>query len=919
MSDTEESEYDDYSSGEDDTPEQTTAERIAEGKARADKSKADALALKQRRAEVQARLKLKQEEEAKRKLEERSKARKEAIKPPPLPLGAVAKVEEEEEWTTPQSPFWVSSTQLYDQDTPISPFYETQHLYQALPYIPDTSFMDELERKEIEINQKYPKSPTYNDGVPYNLTSDEEELEDTDLKERLDALRAKEKQRRIDTDEQAEAEADREYFFNRRNEFGEYDREGIIQRIADILIREDGAIADDVMRGLNQTQIVKVYLYLKKRQDSRDVRAQMALERVEAYYGRPSKASLEGGGNVLSLKESDATPEFLARIQDAIETPESKAEEEKALAEEADAKRIRQIHYAKGNVPDFPWTEAQIKRYHPKTAGVGEYSQASERIRNEENDEFAEKYGAYDPTANAKLGDKFDAFAGESEDEFEDDPDRMNKLHERGLAYYAGEATEMVAPLPWETDREILDKWASFQAQKQADKIAEQEQMIRTLKLALPSTASVPFMDELSDEESDGLITDDEGDAKEAEEAERKRNWWDAEEAERERVRQLVANAPAIRPDLEALARMGQGKHGKRKERVIFPDMPPEAYVFTTEGKSYGEDTKKFLEQQRDAMLAMRTPEHGRYEAGIQFTSMFPMDATRKRIDRETNPNAEEPKLGKEIIPWLVEGEHEEKMRKAEERSRETREMRQRDYDEDKATFLTDKKLFTKKVKVKRAEEEKALRTMGEELSFNRSFGFRKKKGTTRVKGAYKKAVAKAVEKPPTPPPPSPPPSPKKKPPSPPPVAPPRKRRGIKKKLTPVRKAPDPPKKPTHPVPTRPPPRRPPTKAPPPKPQAQGQKKRATRSDKGTHHKWSDGRENSATYKKNKAKGVDWSAVRCRASTCWEVGDRKTDAKGTGAFKKNESSGEYKKQLREKPKKKKKKKEEERREEDGWF
>ena len=46
-----------------------------------------------------------------------------------------------------------------------------------------------------------------------------------------------------------------------------------------------------------------------------------------------------------------------------------------------------------------------------------------------------------------------------------------------------------------------------------------------------------------------------------------------------------------------------------------------------------------------------------------------------------------------------------------------------------------------------------------------------------------------------------------------------------------------------------------------------GVRQRGVRSDKGKSHKWSDGREDSSTYKKNKAKGVDWSAVRCRAST----------------------------------------------------
>ena len=99
-----------------------------------------------------------------------------------------------------------------------------------------------------------------------------------------------------------------------------------------------------------------------------------------------------------------------------------------------------------------------------------------------------------------------------------------------------------------------------------------------------------------------------------------------------------------------------------------------------------------------------------------------------------------------------------------------------------------------------------------------------------------------------------------------------------------------------------------------------GVRQRGVRSDKGKSHKWGDGREQTATYKKNKAKGVDWSAVRCRASTCWKIGDRLEDKKGKGAYKANKTSGEYKEQLRaEKQKKPKKKKKEERREEDGWF
>ena len=75
---------------------------------------------------------------------------------------------------------------------------------------------------------------------------------------------------------------------------------------------------------------------------------------------------------------------------------------------------------------------------------------------------------------------------------------------------------------------------------------------------------------------------------------------------------------------------------------------------------------------------------------------------------------------------------------------------------------------------------------------------------------------------------------------------------------------------------------------------------RAVRSDKGKDHKWSDGRENTETYKRNE--GVDWSRVRCRDTTCWNTTSRRTDATGKDAYKKNVSTRHYIKQLRRKTK-----------------
>mgnify|MGYP003631235135 CR=1 FL=1 len=81
---------------------------------------------------------------------------------------------------------------------------------------------------------------------------------------------------------------------------------------------------------------------------------------------------------------------------------------------------------------------------------------------------------------------------------------------------------------------------------------------------------------------------------------------------------------------------------------------------------------------------------------------------------------------------------------------------------------------------------------------------------------------------------------------------------------------------------------------------SKGERERAVRSDKGKDHKWKDGRERTETYKKNE--GVDWSRVRCKAETCWKTNTRKTDNKGSGAYKKNVEEDKYDGQLRRKGK-----------------
>lgn len=830
MSDTEtDYDEDEWSDEEpEDTPEQIAEKEKAEALrvAKVKQDKIDrARIIAETKAKQQAKVKA-QEEEDKRKreaLKVKLEARK-ALKA--TPMGDIVNTPE---WTTPPSPPYVSipAPTIYDQDT-LNPYGDPVYEL-AEPYKPDNSFMEELDRKEAEILARRPRTPDRPPSPDYDYDNPPTFV--------------------LALPPQLETPEER----NRRE----------IEELGDRIIT---------------------------RQDRQDVEAKADLEKMERNAireGQPARVKFKLNSTTeITMDARDATDEFRRKIEDAIETPQSKAEEAQRIADVAEQKRIKRLFYAKGHEPDFPWTERQIQLYLPETAGEGEYSKASERARNEQDAMYAEKYGEYDPTANAGINKL--AFLDESsEDELEDVPfaERELMLKERGTNFYTPIEGELrlVEPLPWEENPRVLENYSNQMTRK----IAEQKAQLEALTLATPYNIQ-PIQDDEGQESSDGLITDDEG---------------DAEEAERERVRQLVANAPAIRPDLEATAKMGAGKHGKKAQRIIFPQMPKSAYEFTTEGKSYGEDTKSFLEQQRDAMLKMRTP------SGQQFTSMFPKDSAGNTIPDD------------KILPWIQSEDEIKAKIKADERKQANIDQRQKDYEEDKETYLTDKKLFTKKVKAKRLAEEREDYT--NTPAFFKSFNFRKKK---------KKPQAKQ-KKPPTPPPkedssssedeapppkPRPIPAPRKprpKTPQPKPTPKPRPRprpasvvpKKVKKKLVPVRQAPAPPPKPT------------PQPRPRPRP-AQGTKsKRATRSDKGQHHKWSDGRENTATYKRNKAKGVDWSAVRCRASTCWEVGDRKTDAKGKGAFKKNESSGEYVKQLRQKPKKKKKKKEEERREEDGWF
>jgi len=350
------------------------------------------------------------------------------------------------------------------------------------------------------------------------------------------------------------------------------------------------------------------------------------------------------------------------------------------------------------------------------------------------------------------------------------------------------------------------------------------------------------------------------------------------------------------RPDTESRGQMGKGK-GKYKGEVHlnFPNLPKSAYEFTTEGKSYGEETKSFLEQQRDAMLKMRQP-----ITNVPITSMFPKDDFGYTIDA-TKKGSQVGKAGTSFDPRYVEERKEKEREKAEQRKARREEQLEDEYVEDRMLFNTKRKEFDKATTKRREATKKEKK---DDLSKTPNFSLKRRP----------KPKEKPKEKSPSPPP---------TPVATPPKAPPRKRRGMKTRPRP----PSPPpkksgfqtrparKKPPSPSPS-PSPSPPPKDKDPPLPRG-GKRVRGVRSDKGTNHKWSDGRESSSTYKANKAKGVDWSSVRCRASTCWKIGDRLEDKKGKGAYKANKSSGEYKEQLR-KPKKKKKK-EEERTEANGWF
>ena len=79
-----------------------------------------------------------------------------------------------------------------------------------------------------------------------------------------------------------------------------------------------------------------------------------------------------------------------------------------------------------------------------------------------------------------------------------------------------------------------------------------------------------------------------------------------------------------------------------------------------------------------------------------------------------------------------------------------------------------------------------------------------------------------------------------------------------------------------------------------------GQRVRAVRSDKGEHHSWTDGRQQTAVYKLNKKNKVNWSEVRCRANTCWKTKTRRTDYEGEQAYRNNVEEDHYVKQLRRK-------------------
>ena len=713
-------------------------------------------------------------------------------------------------------------------------------------------------------------------------------------------------------------------------------------------VYEPSATIDDDVVKAHREEIQALYTRKIAEQDVADA---VGVGEFGRFSIEAPKVKFDGFSFTIDRK--DATPEFLANIEEHLSTPESEALTAQALIDKEKEKEIKKKFYAKGYIPDFPWTKEQSDRYLPEVEEGG-FSKKSERERDEEDKILAGKYGAYDPTANAKVN-KLAFLDDSSDDEAEELKWKEKAFMGMGLelaspstAYVAPdsptfEITEedrahaigmglqpeverpfLKEPRPFEKDPKVWNKWEMDKEIKYKGEGVKLGSLLKPkLELVIPPTVL-----------SDGLITDED-------EAEFQEEMRQEEEKlkEMEKQRLIELGETELRPDTEARETMGKGKKGKRKQEVIFPKMPKSAYDFS---HIKNPTTRAFLEQQRDAMLKLKTKE------GKQFTSMYPRDSAGNVIKDE------------EILPWLIEEKEEKAKEKALARKEATKAERQKDYDEDRETFLTDKKLFNKKVKAKRATEEKKERAFTN-TSFGKLGGAfnmrRRKKPPPPKKGEMfpaptsplpqAQAVAPTFSFPfletvePLPPPRSPSPEP-------------RKAKVVEKKLhkavsktqevrvkervkkrvkrkvlVPQRKAPTPPKptpKPRpapRPTPAPRPPKKPstpqPTPAPRPKPKPRPAtiKKRATRSDKGTHHKWSDGRETSATYKRNKAKGVDWSAVRCRASTCWKVGDRKDDAKGKGAFASNKSSGEYKHQLREKPKKKKKK--EERKQEDGWF
>ena len=546
-------------------------------------------------------------------------------------------------------------------------------------------------------------------------------------------------------------------------------------------------------------QINELYNQTARNQLLSDFNQMEDMKRYDAYSELPAKVIM--GRNKITLLKDDANPAFLASLEEAVANDayweEDRIEQER-LKEEA---RIKGIFYKATTSPPYPWTLEQTRRWGTPDQ-IQEYEEA-EVASAIYHKRIKEEGVIFDKQTNVDR--MFAMFGVDGESESDDDleevpqPQRQEPL------------LDLKEPLPWEENPKV---WEAYNAQM-ARKIEEQKAELATLQLATPLPEPEPVKEEPEPEPEPELPLVESTPSGE----------------ERERIRELIENAPSIRPDLESTELMGQQK---RKPKGNYRNAKP---------------------------LSLKAQEA--------------------------------------------------KEKKAEARKEANRKQRQKDYDEDKETYFTDKKEFIRKTKVKRRNEELAKRDTKPKPR-PRSPSPEPREGVIKEKKLEKvvvrtQEVKERVKE--------------------------RVKKKKRKKLEPVRPAP---KRPTpaprpkpkpKPTPTpkpRPLPKTPdptPTPRPRPKPRPASiptptKAKRATRSDKGTHHKWSDGRESSSTYKKNKAKGVDWSAVRCRASTCWEVGDRSKDAKGGGAYGKNKSSGEYKKQLREKPKKKKK---DEKREEDGWF